>query len=41
MQLKGYEKAEIVQDMFVEAFMNMKKIMIAHTNESWRLAREE
>ena len=40
MQLKGYEKAEIVQDMFVEAFMNMKKVLQQHTNTSWIEARE-
>lgn len=40
MQLKGYKKAEIVQDMFVEAFMNMKKVLQQHTNTSWIEARE-
>jgi len=40
MQLKGYEKAEIVQDMFVEAFMNMKKVLQQHTNTSWIEARD-
>lgn len=40
MQLKGYEKAEIVQDMFVEAFMHMKNVLAQHSNASWLEARD-
>lgn len=40
MNLSGYEKAEIVQDMFISAFFRMKKALQEHTNASWIKLRE-
>lgn len=41
MQLSNYEKAEIVQDMFIEAFYRMKKIIQNQSNESWISKRSQ
>lgn len=40
MHLKGYEKAEIVQDSIIEAFSLMKQALLNHTNASWLNARQ-
>jgi phage regulator Rha-like protein len=40
MQLKGYEKAEFVQDAIIEAFCLMKQALLNHSNQSWLLARD-
>lgn len=41
MQLSGYEKAEIVQDMFIEAFQLIKQSSLNKQNASWLSARKE
>ena len=41
MHLKGYEKAEIVQDSIIEAFSLMKEALLNQTNASWLKAREQ
>lgn len=39
MQLKGYEKAEIVQDMIIEAFSIMKEALLNHKSAEWLESR--
>lgn len=41
MHLKGYEKAEIVQDAIIEAFSLMKEALLNQSNQSWLSARKE
>lgn len=41
MHLKGYEKAEQVQDAIIEAFSMMKESLLNHQNISWLSARDE
>lgn len=41
MHLKGYEKAEQVQDSIIEAFSLMKEALLNKTNASWLNAREQ
>lgn len=41
MQLKGYEKAELVQDAIIESFSLMKKSLLNHQNASWLKSRGE
>jgi Rha family phage regulatory protein len=41
MNLNGYEKAEIVQDMFIDAFFRMKQALLNHQNISWLDKREQ
>ena len=41
MHLKGYEKAEMVQDSIIEAFSLMKESLLNHQNASWLSARSE
>lgn len=41
MHLKGYEKAEMVQDSIIEAFSLMKEALLNHQNTSWLNARKE
>lgn len=41
MQLRGYEKAEIVQDAIIEAFSMMKGAVLNQSNQSWLSARED
>jgi phage regulator Rha-like protein len=40
MNLSSYDKAKMVQMLFVRAFHNMKQILQQHTNASWIEARE-
>jgi phage regulator Rha-like protein len=40
MQLKGYEKAEVVQDAIIEAFSLMKTALLNQQNASWLEARK-
>ncbi len=40
MHLKGYEKAELVQDTIIEAFSLMKQALLNHQNTSWLNARK-
>lgn len=40
MNLSGYEKAEIVQDMFIEAFVAMKRALLNKQNASWIESRD-
>lgn len=40
MKIDKYEKAEIIQDMFIDAFENMVSILQEHSNSSWIEARE-
>jgi len=40
MHLKGYEKAEKVQDSIIEAFSLMKQALLNHQNATWLSARE-
>lgn len=35
MKIDKYEKAEIIQDMFIDAFENMLNILQEHSNTSW------
>jgi len=41
MHLKGYEKAEMVQDSIIEAFSLMKESLLNHQNASWLNARDQ
>lgn len=41
MHLRGYEKAEQVQDAIIEAFSMMKDALLNHQNTSWLSARDE
>jgi phage regulator Rha-like protein len=41
MNLKGYEKAEYVQDCIIEAFSMMKQALLNHQNTSWLNARNK
>lgn len=41
MHLKGYDKAEIVQDSIIEAFSLMKTALLNHQNSSWLSARNQ
>ena len=41
MQLSGYEKAEAVQDMVIDAFFMMKETISQHQNASWQLKRKD
>jgi phage regulator Rha-like protein len=41
MHLKGYEKAEKVQDAIIEAFSLMKEALLNQSNASWLNARNE
>lgn len=41
MHLKGYEKAEIVQDAIIEAFSLMKEALLNQSNQSWLSARKD
>lgn len=41
MHLKGYEKAEKIQDSIIEAFSMMKEALLNHQNASWLNARNE
>lgn len=41
MHLKGYSKAEKVQDSIIEAFSMMKEALLNHQNASWLSARNE
>lgn len=41
MHLKGYEKAELVQDSIIEAFSMMKQSLLNQSNQSWLTARNE
>jgi len=41
MHLKGYEKAEQVQDSIIEAFSLMKQALLSQQNASWLNAREK
>ena len=41
MQLSGYEKAEVVQDMVIDAFFMMKETISQHQNASWQLKRKD
>lgn len=40
MNLWKYEKAEIIQDLFIKAFFHMRNVLQQHTNASWIEARE-
>lgn len=40
MNLWRYEKADIIQNMFINAFSEMKNIIQEHTNTSWIDARK-
>jgi phage regulator Rha-like protein len=40
MHLKGYDKAEQVQDSIIEAFYLMKRALLNHQNATWLNARE-
>lgn len=40
MHLKGYDKAEMVQDSIIEAFSLMKRALLNHENSSWLNARK-
>lgn len=39
MNLRGYEKAEIIQDIFIEEFYKMKRALLNHQNNSWTKKR--
>lgn len=41
MNLSGYKNAEIVQDIFIEAFFKMKEVIKNHQNVSWIGSREQ
>lgn len=41
MHLKGYEKAEAVQDAIIEAFSLMKEALLNQSNQSWLSARKD
>jgi len=41
MHLKGYEKAEFVQDSIIEAFSLMKETLLNQQNSSWLNARDK
>jgi len=41
MQLKGYDKAEIVQDAIIESFSLMKQALLNHQNYTWINARNQ
>lgn len=41
MHLKGYEKAEQVQDSIIEAFSLMKNALLNHENATWLKARND
>ncbi len=41
MHLKGYEKAEMVQDSIIEAFSLMKEALLNQSNQTWLNAREQ
>ena len=41
MHLKGYEKAELVQDSIIEAFSLMKEAILNQSNQTWLKARED
>jgi phage regulator Rha-like protein len=41
MHLKGYDKAEQVQDSIIEAFSLMKQALLNHQNTSWLNARDQ
>lgn len=41
MHLKGYEKAEQVQDSIIEAFSLMKEALLNQSNQTWLNAREQ
>jgi phage regulator Rha-like protein len=40
MNLSGYEKAEVIQDMFIEAFFLMKRALLNQQNASWLESRD-
>lgn len=41
MQLNGYEKAEVVQDLMIDAFFEMEEALQRHQNTSWQLKRKD
>ena len=41
MHLKGYEKAEMVQDSIIEAFSMMKQSLLNQSNQTWLSSRKE
>lgn len=41
MQLGRYEKAEIIQDLFIEEFYRMKQALLNKSNHSWLQSREQ
>ena len=40
MQLWNYEKADIIQNKFIQAFFEMEKALLNHQNTSWKEIRE-
>jgi len=41
MKLDGYEKAEIIQDLFISEFFRMKNALLNQQNQSWLSNREQ